>query len=41
MLRASAVGDVIVPSSIAHSQALKQVIEEKKKMGFELRIKII
>ena len=41
VLRASAVGDVIVPSSkeksTAHSQALKQVIEEKKKMGFELR----
>ena len=38
VLRASAVGDIIVPSSTAHSQALKQVIEEKKKMGFELRI---
>ena len=42
VLRASAVGDVIVPSSeekgTAHSQALKQVIEEKKKMGFELDI---
>jgi len=39
VLRASAVGDVIVPSSTAHSQALKQVIEEKKKMGFELDIR--
>ena len=38
VLRASAVGDVIVPSSTAHSQALKQVIEEKKKMDFELHI---
>ena len=42
VLWASAVGDIIVPSSeekgTAHSQALKQVIEEKKKMGFELRI---
>ena len=42
VLRASAVGDIIVPSSkekgTAHSQALKQVIEEKKKMGFELCI---
>jgi hypothetical protein len=36
------VGDVIVPSSkekgTAHSQALKQVIKEKKKMGFEFDI---
>ena len=38
VLRARSVGDVIVPSSTAHSQALKQVIEEKKKMGFELCI---
>ena len=38
VLRARSVGDVIVPSSTAHSQALKQVIEEKKKMGFELDI---
>ena len=41
MLRARAVGDVIVPSSkekSTDSQALEQVIEEKKKMGFELDI---
>ena len=42
VLRASTVGDIIVPSSeekgTAHSQALEQVIEEKK-MGFKLDIR--
>ena len=38
VLRASTVGGIIVPSSTAHSQALEQMIEERKKMGFELDI---